>query len=98
LADALGISTSRGAGVVSGGGVGVGGEVVYNDEVVSFARREGRFLGVVERAFAECVTCPFSSLFWILIWWFSFVTSSKRSQVLPHMPPERRKFVHDVRF
>ncbi|KAK7437497.1 FKBP12-associated protein [Stygiomarasmius scandens] len=78
LADALGISTSRGAGVVSGGGVGAGGEVVYNDEVVSFARREGRFLGVVERAFAD------------------FVTSSKRSQVLPHMPPERRKFVHDL--
>lgn len=25
-----------------------------------------------------------------------FVQSEKRTQVLPHMPPERRKFVHDV--
>ncbi|KAJ7096711.1 hypothetical protein B0H15DRAFT_54387 [Mycena belliarum] len=25
-----------------------------------------------------------------------FVTSEKKTQVLPHMPPERRKFVHDV--
>jgi transcriptional repressor NF-X1 len=25
-----------------------------------------------------------------------FVGSTKRTQVLPHMPPERRKFVHDV--
>lgn len=25
-----------------------------------------------------------------------FVTSPKRTQVLPHMPPERRKFVHDL--
>jgi hypothetical protein len=26
----------------------------------------------------------------------SFVSSDKRTQVLPHMPPERRKIVHDV--
>jgi len=26
-----------------------------------------------------------------------FVTSQKKSQVLPQMPPDRRKFVHDVR-
>ena len=25
-----------------------------------------------------------------------FVTSDKRIKVLPHMPPEKRKFVHDV--
>ncbi|KAF5383199.1 hypothetical protein D9615_004931 [Tricholomella constricta] len=25
-----------------------------------------------------------------------FVTSQKKTQVLPHMPPERRKFVHDL--
>lgn len=29
---------------------------------------------------------------------FRFVTSGKRTQVLPHMPPDRRKFVHDVRY
>lgn len=27
-----------------------------------------------------------------------FVSSQKKSQVLPHMPPDRRKFVHDVRY
>jgi hypothetical protein len=27
-----------------------------------------------------------------------FIASDKRTQVLPHMPVERRKFVHDVRF
>lgn len=25
-----------------------------------------------------------------------FVASQKKTQVLPHMPPDRRKFVHDV--
>lgn len=25
-----------------------------------------------------------------------FITSSKKTQVLPHMPPDRRKFVQDV--
>lgn len=25
-----------------------------------------------------------------------FVVSEKRTNVLPHMPPDRRKFVHDV--
>lgn len=30
--------------------------------------------------------------------YFRFVQSEKRTQVLPHMPPERRKFVHDVSF
>ena len=25
-----------------------------------------------------------------------FITSEKRTNVLPHMPPDRRKFVHDV--
>ena len=29
---------------------------------------------------------------------FRFVNSDKKNQVLPHMPPERRKFVHDVGF
>lgn len=27
----------------------------------------------------------------------SFVASERKTQVLPHMPPDRRKFVHDVR-
>jgi hypothetical protein len=27
---------------------------------------------------------------------FRFISSEKRTNVLPHMPPDRRKFVHDV--
>ncbi|KAJ6608304.1 hypothetical protein B0H10DRAFT_528771 [Mycena sp. CBHHK59/15] len=69
LADALGISAeSRGA--VS--------PAAWADDVRTFARANAKFLGVVEKAFAE------------------FVASEKKMQVLPHMPPERRKFVHDV--
>jgi len=34
----------------------------------------------------------------ILLLYFisSFISSEKRTNVLPHMPPDRRKFVHDV--
>jgi len=32
----------------------------------------------------------------ILVDSFSFISSGKRTQVLPHMPPDRRKFVHDL--
>ncbi|KAF7323896.1 R3H domain-containing protein [Mycena kentingensis (nom. inval.)] len=53
-------------------------EVTWNDEVRAFARANARFMGIVEKAFAD------------------FVSSEKKTQVLPHMPPDRRKFVHDV--
>ncbi|KZP23527.1 hypothetical protein FIBSPDRAFT_910249 [Athelia psychrophila] len=68
LAEALGISTdaSREKGVT------------YNDDVMVFARANGKFLGLVEKTFAE------------------FVTAEKKQQVLPHMPADRRKFVHDL--
>ncbi|KAF5350789.1 hypothetical protein D9758_010328 [Tetrapyrgos nigripes] len=85
LAEALGINTvqsghnSNGSDNAGGGGGRGGlGDVVYHDELVAFGRGNGKFLGVVEKAFAD------------------FVTSSKKSQVLPHMPPDRRKFVHDL--
>ncbi|KAF9525445.1 hypothetical protein CPB83DRAFT_859575 [Crepidotus variabilis] len=52
--------------------------VVYSDELCSFARLNGKFLPIVEKAFGD------------------FVQSDKRTQVLPHMPLERRKFVHDL--
>ncbi|KAJ7136015.1 hypothetical protein C8R44DRAFT_609441 [Mycena epipterygia] len=69
LADALGISQeTRDHGLA----------VTWPDEVLSFARANPKFVGIVEKAFAD------------------FVTSEKKMQVLPHMPPERRKFVHDV--
>ncbi|KAK7019052.1 FKBP12-associated protein 1-like protein [Favolaschia claudopus] len=69
LADALGItpeSRERGA------------AVTWPDEVLAFGRANPKFVGVVEKAFAD------------------FVASDKKMQVLPHMPVERRKFVHDV--
>ncbi|KAJ7627599.1 hypothetical protein DFH06DRAFT_730947 [Mycena polygramma] len=69
LADALGISQeSRERGPA----------VTWPDEVLAFGRANGKFVSVVEKAFAD------------------FVASEKKMQVLPHMPPERRKFVHDV--
>jgi transcriptional repressor NF-X1 len=52
--------------------------VIYNDELLGFARANSKFLPIVEKAFAD------------------FVRSDKRHQVLPHMTPEKRKFVHDV--
>ncbi|KAF5336563.1 hypothetical protein D9611_006507 [Ephemerocybe angulata] len=53
-------------------------KVVYNDELVAFARANPRFLSVVEKAFSD------------------FISSDKRHQVLPHMPPEKRKIAHDL--
>jgi transcriptional repressor NF-X1 len=49
LADALGISLEKSGGVGGGGG----GGVVYNDELVGFARGNGKFLSLVEKTFAE---------------------------------------------
>jgi transcriptional repressor NF-X1 len=46
--------------------------------LTAFARANVKFLGLVEKSFAE------------------FVESEKKTQVLPHMPMERRKFVHDL--
>ncbi|KAJ7151128.1 hypothetical protein C8R46DRAFT_1166638 [Mycena filopes] len=74
LADALGINTA------SADYKGAGEKAVWGDEVIGFGRANARFVGVVEKAFAD------------------FVASEKKMQVLPHMPLERRKFVHDVRF
>ncbi|KAH7908223.1 hypothetical protein BJ138DRAFT_1158200 [Hygrophoropsis aurantiaca] len=56
------------------------GEVVYKDEIVAFAR-----LGSNAK-FVALVEKTFAD----------FVTSEKKLQVLPHMPPERRKFVNDL--
>ncbi|KAH6909611.1 shuttle craft protein [Coprinopsis sp. MPI-PUGE-AT-0042] len=52
--------------------------VVYNDDLVGFARANSKFLPIVEKAFAD------------------FVKSEKKHQVLPHMTPDKRKFVHDL--
>jgi len=69
LADALGINQEGREG---------GKSVVYSDELVGFARGNLKFLGLVEKTFAE------------------FISSEKRTNVLPQMPPDRRKFVHDL--
>lgn len=69
LANALGINQEGRDG---------GKSVVYSDELVGFARGNLKFLGLVEKTFAE------------------FISSEKRTNVLPHMPAERRKFVHDL--
>lgn len=70
LAEALGISPEKREGLQA--------KVAYNNDLVAFARANGKFVGLVEKTFAD------------------FITSDKRIQVLPHMPPERRKFVHDL--
>ncbi|KAG2035118.1 hypothetical protein BDR03DRAFT_935005 [Suillus americanus] len=70
LADALGINPEKHEGLQA--------KVTYNDDLVTFVRANSKFVGLVEKTFAD------------------FITSDKRTQVLPHMPPERRKFVHDL--
>ncbi|KAF9266718.1 hypothetical protein L218DRAFT_921323 [Marasmius fiardii PR-910] len=70
LADALGIKTDGRSASINA--------VTYNEELVSFAKANSKFLSVVENALA------------------GFVNSGKKTQVLPHMPPERRKFAHDL--
>ncbi|PPR05076.1 hypothetical protein CVT24_010263 [Panaeolus cyanescens] len=92
LADALGIAPEKRD--------ASGGHVQYNDELVGFARANMRFVGVVEKAFKEFVEGQSQS---------NAVGGGdaavggggggvvlKKQQVLPHMPPERRKFVHDL--
>ncbi|KAG1798823.1 uncharacterized protein HD556DRAFT_153931 [Suillus plorans] len=70
LADALGISPEKREGLQV--------KVTYNDDLVTFTKANSKFVGLVEKTFAD------------------FITSDKRTQVLPHMPPERRKIVHDL--
>lgn len=93
LADALGISEEK---------RDTRGKVTYSTELVGVARGLGpKFVGVAERAFAECVSRVIflwcGGLLTFFLGGCSFITSDRRTQVLPHMPPERRKFVHDVR-
>ncbi|KAF5349161.1 hypothetical protein D9756_009395 [Leucocoprinus leucothites] len=79
LAEALGINPSKGASASSSAGyAGLVNTVNYSDELTGFARANPKFLGVVEKAFAD------------------FVSSQKKTQVLPPTPLDRRKFVHDL--
>ena len=87
LAEALGISTNDAA---------KADKVEYKDEVVAFGRANPKFVALVEKTFKEYVDRSSDSGKVYLIT-HRFIASDKKTQVLPHMPPERRKFVHDVR-
>jgi hypothetical protein len=92
LADALGIrvdgegkrlssaSSSSSSSSPSAEGVIERGKELYSDELVGFARKEGGTKAVGE------IERIFGD----------FVTSAKRTQVLAHMPLERRGFVIGV--
>ena len=59
LADALGISQE---GRESNGNSVINKSVVYSEELVGFARGNLKFLGLVEKTFAECVIFILSSV------------------------------------
>ena len=69
--------------------------ITYNEELTALARANTKFLGLVEKSFAEYAMFSFVMAA-LLILHHRFVASEKKTQVLPHMPMERRKFVHDV--
>lgn len=69
--------------------------ITYNEELIALARANTKFLGLVEKSFAEYAMFSFVMTA-LLILHRRFVASEKKTQVLPHMPMERRKFVHDV--
>ena len=88
LADALGISADRAESR---------SQVTYHESLITFARGDPNFCAMVEKSFAEYVFLYFPERPDLELF-SSFVTSEKKSQILPHMPPTRRKFVHDVGF
>ncbi|KAH9918761.1 uncharacterized protein BXZ73DRAFT_52831 [Epithele typhae] len=70
LAEALGINPERAEGRSA--------QVTYSEDLISFARANGKFCTLVEKTFAD------------------FLSSDKKSHLLPHMPEQKRKFVHDL--
>ncbi|TBU21244.1 hypothetical protein BD311DRAFT_824916, partial [Dichomitus squalens] len=58
-------------------GDGRANQVMYSDELASFARANAKSCVLVELNFAD------------------FLAMDKKSQVLPHMPKQKRKSVHD---
>ncbi|KAG0693103.1 hypothetical protein DFH29DRAFT_1084385 [Suillus ampliporus] len=67
LADAPGISPEKREGMQV--------KVTYNEDFVTFATANSKFIALVEKMFAD------------------FVLSDKRTQVLPRMPPDQRKYL-----
>ena len=92
LAEALGISEeSRDR----AGKHMAGGPAVYHDEVVAFAKEDPKFVLLVEKTFAEYAKVRLHAVYSDDIL-SRFILSNKRSQVLPHMTQEKRKFVYSV--
>lgn len=72
--------------------------VSYSDELTAFGRTNVKFLALVEKSFAEYVVLMLYRKEYSQFTFNSFVASEKKTQVLPHMPMERRKFVYEVSF
>ena len=90
LAEALGINTSSADSKAAA--------VSYSDELIGFARTNMKFCLLVEKTLSEWVFNPFvNHTRTDLTSLRRFVSSDRRSQVLPHMPEQRRNFVHNVR-
>ncbi len=72
-----------------------GGPVVYADEIMAFAKEDSKFVLLVEKTFAEYANVHLQAAHSDDIL-SRFILSNKRSQVLPHMTQEKRKFVYSV--
>jgi transcriptional repressor NF-X1 len=71
--------------------------VTYSEELTAFAKANVKFLGLVEKSFSEYAIFRFVVVP-LLISHNRFIIAEKKTQVLPHMPTDRRKFVHDVSY
>lgn len=72
--------------------------VSYSDELTAFGRMNLKFVGLVEKSFSESVVLVLCREGYLWFAFNSFVGSEKKTQVLPHMPMEKRKFVYEVSF
>lgn len=70
----------------------------YHAELTAFAQANIKFLGIVEKAFAEYICLILRRVIGASHSQppYRFIASDKKTQILPAMPPDRRKFVHDV--
>lgn len=84
LAIALGISGTKNQ-----------ANVVYSEDIVSFGKENPKFIALVEKSLNEYVAyCDIMMLHFMHL--PRFVVSDKKTQVLPYMPENRRKFVKEV--
>lgn len=88
LAEALGISSEKTE----------RNKATYRDELVAFARANSKFVPIVEKSLAEYVVSSHLSSrgYLLMLVTLSFVQSDKKTQILPKMPQDRRKFVQEV--